>query len=510
MTGEMQKAKIFEGMSELELRPWREFAVLALILMDLSWLVAWYQQLTAAGSSGLVQTYLLLGVLFLTVYWVSKGMLGLRLGRGFRRAVLGFLLIAGYFVLLRFLLHAGTTITIDELLSTIQAAFADPGRPIPVEFTFFLLTAYVWFRGSNLASRWIGVYLVRRSFQQGVLLLLLLGMVAGFVPPAPVLPAVAIFLTAGFVAMGSARASTLRLLRGSTLSGFNSVWLLSLVAFAIVIVQSAALAGGFAAAQLPAVMLFLVALLARILLVLGAVLASPVLLILAIIFPWIEERLSSAPVVVEALREVERVFDFMAGFLITISELLRDFYLRLPDLSGAKPYVLWIGLLTILAGLVWAIGKVRLARAQPVERGVEDQRTMNPGAGREWLMDLIRGGFKLFPGGSRFLNRRGYFGALRIRRIYSQLIGVCERLEVPRASTLTPLEYLEQLELLFPDAIAQVRAITHAYNRVRYGEFPESPEELMVVEKAWREVRRSARDLLAVRRTLARRAPDDA
>jgi hypothetical protein len=101
------------------------------------------------------------------------------------------------------------------------------------------------------------------------------------------------------------------------------------------------------------------------------------------------------------------------------------------------------------------------------------------------------------------LDRSGFLGAVRIRRIYAQLMQLCDRLDMPRPSTATPLEYLEQLELLFPEKRSEVRTVTHAYNRVRYGEFPETPEEVQKVENAWRQVRQRARDLQSVRKHLS-------
>jgi len=504
MTGYADREKIHHDLSRFQLRPWREIAVLALIIMELSWIAAWYLQLIS-GPQRLtpLAIYLLLGMLMLIVYWVTRFMLTLQFRRDVRRAMLGALIAVGYIALLRFLIYPGEPITPVQFLNNIQTAFADPQRPIPVEFSMFLLTGYVCYRGAALAHRWIGIFLVRKMFQYGIVLLLFLGIVSAFMPAISVLPIVFVFLTAGFVAMGAARTSTLRALRGASRFGFDGIWLLSLFVAAVAAVQSAALVGMLAAAWLPALLVFVVVFMTRVLLVLGAVLAIPIFLILALIFPWLEERLSSAPMIAAIEEEIQELFQFIVDLFVAFSELLQEFYLNLPDLTGAKPYVLWTGVLILLGMLIWSLGRFKLLRMREAGKDLQDERTTDQQAARLWLERLLHEGWNRLSGRFSSGGRTGYLGALRIRRIYALLTRLCERLEVPRASTVTPLEYLDELELLFPEERGQVRAITHAYNRVRYGELPETPEEVRDVERAWRQVRQRARDLQAVRRHLS-------
>jgi hypothetical protein len=79
--------------------------------------------------------------------------------------------------------------------------------------------------------------------------------------------------------------------------------------------------------------------------------------------------------------------------------------------------------------------------------------------------------------------------AARIRRIYGELMALSARLEHPRPRAVTPLEFLNTLNVLFPSAAAELATITSAYIKVRYGEFPESPQELQGVLLAWERVR---------------------
>ena len=66
----------------------------------------------------------------------------------------------------------------------------------------------------------------------------------------------------------------------------------------------------------------------------------------------------------------------------------------------------------------------------------------------------------------------------------------------PRPPAHTPLEFLLVLEDLFSEGVEEVRTITHAYLRVRYGELPESSQEVMMVESAWKRVNTLGKEAL--------------
>jgi hypothetical protein len=83
---------------------------------------------------------------------------------------------------------------------------------------------------------------------------------------------------------------------------------------------------------------------------------------------------------------------------------------------------------------------------------------------------------------------RRRLAAARIRRIYAALLVLSEKLGRPRPAGRTPLEYLPQLQELFADYAGELEKITGAYMRVRYGETPESFQEVQEIESAWRSI----------------------
>ena len=56
---------------------------------------------------------------------------------------------------------------------------------------------------------------------------------------------------------------------------------------------------------------------------------------------------------------------------------------------------------------------------------------------------------------------------------------------------MTPLEFVPQMEHLFPDCNSELVNITNAYLKVRYGELPETQHEVQAVLIAWNKVKKT-------------------
>jgi hypothetical protein len=92
--------------------------------------------------------------------------------------------------------------------------------------------------------------------------------------------------------------------------------------------------------------------------------------------------------------------------------------------------------------------------------------------------------------GRRVLERLGLFrqwrAAASVRRTYRQMCRMAAAAGYPRLESETPYEYLPVLGRVWPEYPAESRLITEAYVRVRYGEAPETAEELEAIREAWR------------------------
>jgi hypothetical protein len=91
--------------------------------------------------------------------------------------------------------------------------------------------------------------------------------------------------------------------------------------------------------------------------------------------------------------------------------------------------------------------------------------------------------------GERLLQRLGiarrWRMAASIRRIYEDMCFSAAEAGYPRSPAETPYEYLKILASLWPDNQSEAALITEAYIRVRYGEIPETEEELRAIKTAW-------------------------
>jgi hypothetical protein len=89
----------------------------------------------------------------------------------------------------------------------------------------------------------------------------------------------------------------------------------------------------------------------------------------------------------------------------------------------------------------------------------------------------------------RLLERLGILRQWRtaasIRRIYRQMCQTAASSGYPRLEAETPYEYLSALASVWPDHTDEIRLITEAFVRVRYGEIPESETELDEIRQAW-------------------------
>jgi hypothetical protein len=99
-----------------------------------------------------------------------------------------------------------------------------------------------------------------------------------------------------------------------------------------------------------------------------------------------------------------------------------------------------------------------------------------------------------------FDQRRKLRVAARIRQVYADLMELCASLGHPRNVAATPLEFLPELHLLFPTLQPESAMITEAYNHVRYGQYPESQQEVEQIEAAWRKLAIAGRELSTIQK----------
>ena len=181
-----------------------------------------------------------------------------------------------------------------------------------------------------------------------------------------------------------------------------------------------------------------------------------------------------------------------------------------PDLPPFPAWVISILFWAVVLVLVMIFlrnvgGRIRRRRVgfQEAESLMEDQDLLSllRQSARDRMQEIADGFSRLRPGRRRL--------AARIRQIYADLMELSSDIDHPRPEARTPVEFLPELRALLPDQAGDLTRITHAYVRVRYGEYPESEAEVAEVEAAWRRVEEEGKKLKRLLEALKEKEEED-
>ena len=475
------------------MKPWREITILALMVMEVSWIVPWYRSLTPATYAVPPErAFLVLLAIFIWTHLIVRLINFLRLKMEIRRIILAIVFAASILFGLKTMLYASESLSFFELLNRPLSAFKDYRALIPDEFVVSLVVLASCWRGLSLAQEYIEPVTVKRNFQLGVFMFI------GFVFINTIVTGEApgfllyTFFFAGLFAMSTARVSVMGSVRGGGTSPFNRTWLFGVLFSALAVVLLAAVLAGLTVeggilgrigSALLGFMVFI-----------AILIVSPVIFLipgLTRVFPGITESLSSLADRLSALKSnlsglAQNLFGFLKapGFLDWIPRL--------------KPVLLWSAVFFVAFLILIGLSRWVLKERE----GAKDERQSLLEAGdllrllKEALQNRLQRVGEGLAEAAQFRAGQRWLAAARIRRIYSHLMELSAELGKPRQPAQTPLEFLPALVELFPASDLDLESITSAYLRIRYGEFPESREEVDQVEAAWKRVRAAGKLLL--------------
>lgn len=351
------------------------------------------------------------------------------------------------------------------------------------DLSIFVITILVWWRGIRLATRQPAIGNVGLRLRLGGLILapLIIWFSDRFLSVS-IVPFLLIFFLAALTAVALVRAETIEQEQRGTAATLNARWFAVVAAAALGIV----LIGGVGAValsgdSLPAVVSWLSPLW-RALQFVGTV-AGVVLF--QLLYPAIEVLAAILAGLIELLgRIMGQVLSGLQGFGL-LGEL-PETAVPTPTPTPTAP----AGLVGELAGkagvallMLAAIAVVALALAGVYRRANFAAR--DSAASRAGRADDDEPG-----AGRRLLERLGLLrqwrAAASIRRIYRLMCRAAAAAGYPRLEAETPYEYLPTLSQVWPEHVAEARLITDAFIRVRYGELPETAEELEAIRAAWR------------------------
>lgn len=452
---------------------WQHGTGILLMLADLAWLTAWYRLATHASfPQGQGRIWLAYTLVYALAYFSTIALDALRLLPNLQRGI-----ALGLFALglgLQSWLLAGPS---------FGEMFAGLGRLDWLSIFILGFNLFLWRRAMGLSRSMPGPIMAWGRLRIGILMLAIhLFVVTRLDPGLLSFAPLFLFLLFSLMAMVTARVSFINQYHGSARNPFDRKWVGVIGVSALIVSGVGALAGGLLTGQFAPLLDQLAGGLGWLARALAYVIALPVLLLAYLLEPLIgrlEFDISLVPAVPTPELPAGTGADQPGGEVIAPPDLP-----ALPEWLG--PAIVWaVVILGILLAL--SLGRRRLYRAR-LRGAVETEAEAADASLFDMLRLALRQGLQeaLEPFSRRLRGAQRARAAARIRQIYAELLDLAEALGRPRQEWQTPLEYIPALAGLFPEEWEEIRQITAAYLKVRYGELPETQAEVDAVEAAWR------------------------
>jgi hypothetical protein len=415
---------------------------------------------------------LILGALMFVAFAVAQMGENLRLVKSLQLVLLAVVLVASLVFAERFLLAEAGNIALG-------LANLDPGAVLVV-----FVTVWMWWRGITLARVTIRPMTAWRRFEFGLLLFMAhIFVTSQLNEPRPGLGWFAAFLFFGFLAVIFARVSYVGITKGVNKNPFDRRWLAGTLATLFSAIAVAAVLGSLLTGQYQLV-LEMLAEAFRLLVAVGLFIAAiPALILSNFLGPvvsWLQ-RLLPTPAPDPNAQLMPAYPNPQVGMLAE----------PLPLPLVLQSLCFWVMMVVIVAVIFLRVRRA-LSRRGRDDLDEPESLLKRGDAGkllRKALQDAMDGLAARLRPAQRLL------AAVRIRRIYTQLLDLCDELNSPRPPEKTPLEFLPAMGELFTALSAELELITQAYVRVRYGEYPETREEVEDVEQAWQHIAEEGRRL---------------
>lgn len=348
------------------------------------------------------------------------------------------------------------------------------------DLSVFLVTAFVWWRGIRLATRIPEINNVGLRLRLGGLIFLpLILWFSNTLINANIVAFVLLFFFSALTVISLVRAENIELEQSGTAATLNVRWFIVVAAAALLIIIATGMLTAFVAGES---LFLLVGWLSPLwsALQFGATVAGatlfelvyPLLEALATFIQWLSGILGDLFGQISAtLRESPFFSDLESPLIPTPTDTVEVVGTTVAGRTATA--FIMIGLLVIIALALARTYRQATFAARDSERSrMHADEDDEQGLGR------------------RVLDRLGLFrqwrAAASVRRIYRQMCATAGAAGYPRLGSETPYEYLSTLRRVWPEYSAETRLITEAFIRVRYGEVPETEEELESIRTAWR------------------------
>lgn len=369
-------------------------------------------------------------------------------------------------------------------LRALYTHFVEPNNPLwGRDLGIFFLVAFLWWRGISLTNRRVDIHDIGLRLRVGGLLLAPLVVGTGMLYKVTVTPFILLFFLAALLAVSLTRAEQVTQDESERNYPIQPRWLAVIfLTTLLTVLVAAAVALGLSGES---IVVWLDPLWEASRLAVTVVISTFTYLLFLLLTPleWLLSFLAARFNMPTLTLPDSQFLTDPTGQNVDMDALLRD----LSQSEAAA--LLWLNrilLVLIITAVILAL-YVALSRFLSGRQLAPDSAEM--GSGRQI-------GARERPGwGARLLRKLGIWqqrrAAASVRRIYQQMTKAAAGLGYPRDPSETPYEYLADLTEVWPEGTLEAELITAAYVRVRYGELPESQEEVDEIVAAWRRLERS-------------------
>jgi hypothetical protein len=455
----------------------------ATMLMELTWTTVWYRTI-CRPEFGLPETVVLLGLAFLGSFGLTRAMRGLGWQISFRRILFSTWVLLYLLVSMKVFIYPQLKIQLYEWIMRpfIAIFISQTGNR---EFWHVLILGLLTLRGATLASMGLDHQRVTSSFLIGLGMILFYGMGRSSINQVETSGVFFSFIALGLISLSTAAISDLSDLRGGRVPRMSMAWSIGIILSAIFVAGISTAVGLMLGNNTISLMLKLVVEgVFTLIVTVVAVILLPVLYILFTCLTLIAKPFLS-------------LIDQKA-FAELFQNAANSFAMQQRNLLVLENFNS-ISRIIILGGVIFSIyiATLVILKFKPNRRRLTIEESSQPAARNPNKPFSFPTSIKKI----RFRSRR-FIAAEQIRRVYSELMNLCEQLGHTRPPAVTPTEFIKTLEAIFPAESEHISRITFAYINLRYGEIPENTLKPNEVLESWEHLKRSGQKILAMRKRL--------
>lgn len=458
---------------------WDGFAAMMVMVFQVTWLIPMYQLVISWESlSSELRIAATLSPIFIAAYVLSRGLRQTGVGDGIGRAVETMLLVGGIYAAYELLLIIPPNP--DHIRIDPRTGILVEGSRVAADMLIiFLAVMVMWRTGINLGRNGVRQKEVLVNFRFGMIMWLVYVLGSSLVNFEAPLYMMFVSLFAGLVGLAFSRIGSVNRLKGGGKIRYSGAWVIEILLGVGVLVFLSVISGAILGG--PPGKALLGGLFGLVILVLS-LMAKPLIIFIESImdkvggaFGWGFGGGSGYPD-----DEGLPAFELPEGM---VPDSIANF--ETPDMQTILPYLIGAVVLFLILRGIWS----RRQASVGVLASFDD----------EWergnLFDGLRGtiadlGDNLM-GNLRSL-RDQYLRAMmtkaRIRRMYAQFLLLCEDLDIPRKDSETPLEFVDTASTRLTERNEDIKLITNAYTKVRYGEIPETDADVEKIQEAWKRI----------------------